>query len=346
MLKTTLGINTYLILKIMKKVQFVPNQDFDISLLEVTAEDAPQLEMFRFVGFESRLVDEIVVIPGNSPRKTAYANGNVDVLEASLTGGWAVKYWPISIFRDDDGAEVLLDGRHTFKALKNLSVYSTPVAIYERIRTGNPVLDSLSDETAMGLAGLYTNAVDGTVNAVQSDFTRMISAACQTDNVPVTGKNVRLLMDICGVNQRYKNQSTITAIYNSIMGQTASSVNIFNTTKEEQTVWIESNKLFGINNFCGVDGVAVRKKALDKNNNYRYAGDILKTYFELNAPVRFIVFSNATDENQIESDRSDIVNRIREIYVNSANHYAERVGHKYGNILHLPQASIDDLNGL
>jgi len=215
----------------MKKVKFVPGQDFDVTSLEVTAEDGPTLRLLEFKGFSVRRVDEIEVSKCNAPRKTEYTHGNVDVLEGSMKEGWAVKLWPLAIFRSADGTEVLFDGRHTLRAMKNIGVYSAPVAIYERAVTGNPVLDSMSDETALGLMGLFINATEGGyVNAVQCDFTRMISAACADESIPLTNKNVRLLMDICGVNIRYNHKPTVTAIYNAITNQTTSSVRVFNTT--------------------------------------------------------------------------------------------------------------------
>jgi len=341
----------------MKKVPFtfksllpsnieLESHDFDISSLEVTEDDGPCLRLFEFKGFGVRPVDEIEVSKCNAPRKTEFTHGNVDVLEASLSEGWAVKLWPISIFRSSEGVETLFDGRHTLRAMKNIGVYSAPVAIYERAKTGNPVLDSLSDETAQGLMGLANNAVDGTTNAVQCDFTRMISAACEDEGIALTGKNVRLLMDISGVNKRYNHKPTITAIYNTITKQTASSTKVFNTTKEEITAFVEHNAFFGTNNVSDVDGVAVRNKVLDHNFNRRYAGDILNWYHESDNGLRVSVASKAPDEARIEADREEIVSLVGQIYVENANHYVSRVREKYGNLINLPVPSIDDLNDL
>lgn len=330
----------------MKKFQFVPGQDFDVTKLEVTAEDGPSLRLLEFKGFGTRVVDSIQVSKCNAPRKTEYTHGNVDVLEASLSEGWAVKMWPLAIFRSADGQETLFDGRHTLRALKNIGVYSAPVAIYERVMTGNPVLDSLSDETALGLMGLYINATDGTTNAVNSDFVRMISAACEDESLPLTGKNVKLLMDVSGVNKRYKHKPTITAIYNSITKQTSSSTKVFNTTKEEIKEYVQSSTFFGMNNYSADDGVAVRNKIIDHEFNYRYAGDILKWYFQSDSGLRVSCASKANDETRIESDRKEITDFVEEIYVNSANHYATRLQEKFGSLINLPTPSLDDLDDL
>lgn len=330
----------------MKKVKFVSGQDFDVSYLEVTEEDGPNLRLFKFVGFAPRVVDALKVSKCNSPRKAEYTHGNVDVLEASMSNGWAVKLWPVSIFRYSNGDEVLFDGRHTLRAMKNLNIYSAPTAIYERIKTGNPVLDSLSDETAMGLMGLYINAIAGTTNAVQSDFVRMISAACRDEGIALTGKNVKLLMDISGVNERYTKQNTITAIYNAVTKQTASSTKVFNTTKEEMKEYVQGDSFFGINNISPVDGVAVRMKVMDHQFNYRYAGDILKWYFQSDSGLRVALGSKATDETRIEADRVEIVDMVEDIYVNSAKHYASILTKKFGSFINLPDPSLDDLDGL
>lgn len=330
----------------MKKVKFVPGQDFDVTSLEVTAEDGPTLRLLEFKGFSVRRVDEIEVSKCNAPRKTEYTHGNVDVLEGSMKEGWAVKLWPLAIFRSADGTEVLFDGRHTLRAMKNIGVYSAPVAIYERVVTGNPVLDSMSDETALGLMGLFINATDGTTNAVNSDFTRMISAACADEGIPLTNKNVRLLMDVCGVNIRYNHKPTISGIYNAITQQTSSSVRVFNTTKEEVKKYIIDNPFFGYNNTSDEDGVTLRTKIIDHQFNYRYAGDILRWYFESENGLRVAVSSKAGDEKKIEDEREEILSYIEEIYLNNAKHYASRLREKFGSLINLPEPSLDDLNGL
>ena len=330
----------------MKKFQFIPGQDFDVTKLEVTSEDGPSLRLLKFVAFSARNVDSIQVSKCNSPRKTEYTHGNVDVLEASMSEGWAVKLWPLSIFRSANGEEVLFDGRHTLRAMKNIGVYSPPVAVYERVMTGNPVLDSISDETALGLMGLYINATDGTTNAVNSDFTRMISAACADEAIPLTNKNVRLLMDVCGVNIRYNHKPTISGIYNAITNQTTSSVRVFNTTKEEVKQYVSDNPFFGYNNTSDEDGSSLRMKIIDHQFNYRYAGDISRWYFESEDGLRVAVSSKADDEKQIEDEREEIVNFVEEIYVNSATHYASRLKKMFGSLINLPEPSLDDLEGL
>lgn len=332
----------------MKKIKFIPNQDFDITKLEVDVEDGPNLRLFEFKGFGPRQVDNVKVSTCNAPRKTEYTHGNVDALEGSLKEGWAVKLWPLAVFRFADGTEVLFDGRHTLRAMKNIEVYSGPVAIYERRLTGNPVLDSMSDQTALGLMGLFINATEGgTVNAVQCDFTRMITAACADESIPLTNKNVRLLMDVCGVNIRYNHKPTISAIYNAITQQTSSSLRVFNTTKEEVKQYVSDNPFFGYNTSSNEDGFSLRTKIIDHQFNYRYAGDILRWYFESSpAGLRVAVSSKAADEHKIEEERKEILNYIEEIYLNSSRHYSSRLDDKFGSLVNFPKPSLDDLKNL
>lgn len=330
----------------MKKTPFVPGQDFDIQKLEVTAEDGPVLRLLKFTGFASRVVDTIVVSNCNAPRKVEFTHGNIDVLEASLKDGWAVKLWTLAIFRSSTGEETLFDRRHTLRALKNIGVYSAPVAIYERVMTGNPLLDSLSDETVLGLMGLYINATDGTTNAVNSDFIRMILAACAEESIPLTGKNVKLLMDLCGVNERYNHQATITSIYNAVTRQTSSSTKVFNTTKEEMREYIQTNPFFGLNGVSDEDGKILRHKVMHHEFNYRYAGDILKWYFDSEDGARITLGSKANDETRIEADRVEILQMVEEIYVNNAKHYASILKQKFGSLINLPEPSLDDLANL
>ena len=77
-----------------------------------------------------------------------------------------------------------------------------PVALYVRKVTGVEVLDKLSDNSAMSLAGLRANATDNSENAGTNDF-HIIRRLMDDDNIPVTKKNVDILLDAAGINERY-----------------------------------------------------------------------------------------------------------------------------------------------
>ena len=85
--------------------------------------------------------------------------------------------------------------------------------------TGVEVLDKLSDNSAMSLMGLRANATDNSENAGTKDF-HIIRRLMDDDNIPVTKKNVDILLDAAGINERYPNYfetSTIGAIRNAIL---------------------------------------------------------------------------------------------------------------------------------
>ena len=77
-----------------------------------------------------------------------------------------------------------------------------PVALYVRKVTGVEVLDKLSDNSAMSLMGLRANATDNSENAGTKDF-HIIRRLMDDDNIPVTKKNVDILLDAAGINERY-----------------------------------------------------------------------------------------------------------------------------------------------
>ena len=160
----------------MKKIKVHSGQVFPVHSVEVTAEDGPQYPLLQLIddNFVPRLTSKIVPTTANYPRKTELAKGNLDVLIASTKEGWAVKQWPFSVFVDDDGNESLFDHRHLLKAVKENNYHSVPVALYVRKDTGNELYDNLSHNSALSLMGLYANAIDGTVNAVQNDFINVV----------------------------------------------------------------------------------------------------------------------------------------------------------------------------
>ena len=126
---------------------------------------------------------------------------------------------PISIFVDAAGNEFQFDHRHLLRALIENNWIHAPVALYKRKTTGVEVLDKLSDNSAMSLMGLRANATDNSENAGTKDF-HIIRRLMENDGIPITKKNVDILLDAAGVNERYPkggHKSTIGAIRNSIL---------------------------------------------------------------------------------------------------------------------------------
>ena len=328
----------------MKKTKITSNTQLS-EMIEVTQEDGPNYPLLDFKGFGSRVPAKITPTTANYPRKTENAKGNVDVLTASTKEGWATKSWPFSIFDGDNGEE-LFDHRHLLKGVKENSYPQVPVALYNRKRTGNEILDGLKDSSVLTLSGLYVNATDGTVNAVQNDFVNAIKLVIEENDLPLTREVVDEILSVTGVSSRYSHTPTITAIKNAILDRTTKSTKVFNTTKEEQKDFIKSNPLFGNNNYSSVDGVATRSKTIDASYTYRYAGDILRYAFQAwlkNEKVRVIVSSMAEHESIIEEERNTIITVMGEVFSGPINFFREKIQRTFGNMITLPQVSIEDL---
>lgn len=330
----------------MKKIKVTSSSKIS-ELIEVSPEDGPDYPLLSFKDFSVRVLNKIIPTKANYPRKTEKSKGNVDVLIASTFGQrWAPKSWPLSIFVCENKEEELFDGRHTLKALIENMFPLAPVSLYERKKTGNDLLDGIKDSSVLTLMGLYVNATDGTVNAVQDDFVNVVKHVIEENNLPLTKEVVNELLVVTGVKERYSYPGTITSIKNAILDKKNKSTKVFNTTKEEQKDWIKSNSFFGNNNYSSIDGVAVRSKVLDGQFTYRYAGDILKWAFQSwtkNEKVRVLVYSNAEHESQIEEERAEIITVMEEIFIGPINFFSQKITSMFGGLVTLPKVSISDL---
>jgi hypothetical protein len=332
----------------MKKVKVNPGQIFPTHILEVNGEDGPQYSLLELIdnSFSSRLVSEITPTTANYPRKTELAKGNVDVLTASTKEGWGVKQWPFSIFVDDQGNESLFDHRHLLRAVKANNYLSVPVALYRRKKTGNDLYDSLSNNSVLSLMGLFVNATDGTTNAVQNDFVNVVKLVIEDEGLPFTKDNAQELLEVCGIQSRYAHKPVITAIENAILDRKTKSTKVFNTTKEEIKEWMNTRPFFGSNNYSSVDGVATRHKVLDSQFTYRYAGDILKWAFaawKKGETVRVLCNSYAEHESEIESEREEIIEVMKDIFSQPINFYCEKLRAQFGGMINPPTISLDEL---
>ena len=94
-------------------------------------------------------------------------------------------------------------------------------------------------------------------------------------------------------------------------------------------------------------GHQVAIKILDKQFTYRYAGDILKWAFAArgkNENLRVICSSKAEHESQIEEERIEIIECMKEIFLNPVNVYRDMIETQFSQIgLTLPVVSIEDL---
>jgi hypothetical protein len=335
-----------------KKVFIDQAKPFDLTVLEVDASDSPTYPLLEFVGFGVKMIMDIVTTVANYPRKNEICQGKLDGLIASTSDYlWLAKSWPISMFIDSEEKEWQFDHRHLKRALSENGWNSAPVAYYRRKVTGNELLDNLSDDSVMTLSGLYVNATDGgnPENASMNDF-KIISRIMEDEQIPRTEKNVNTFLEVSGIYSRFPkkgHKATIGNIRNSIIENKKKSSRVFNTSKVEVQDWIKSNPLFGYNNYSSVDAVATRHKVLDKSFTYRYANDILKWAFEAwvkGERVRICASSYAICESEIEVERQEIVDAIKDILNNTINWYCAKVENMLAMLnVKLPRVDANDL---
>lgn len=335
------------ILKPMKKIKITETTRVT-EMVELTAEDGPQYPLLKFKGFESREPSTIKPTKANYPRKTERSKGNLEVLIASTKEGWAPKCWPVCIFCSENDEE-LFEGRHTLAATRYNEYPQLPASLYERKLTGNDLLDGLKLSSVLSLMGLFANAIDGTTNAVQKDFSYTVKKVIEDEKLPLTRNVVDELLSVTGIHSRYSTVGPVSAIRNAILDRNKKSTKVFNTTKEEQKDWIEANKYFGNNNYSSVDNVAVRSKVLDAKFVYRYAGDILRYAFAAfvkREMVRVLVMSRAEHEQEIESERKEIIEVMEELFLAPINFFRVKLTQFFGTVKmswELPEVSLSDL---
>ena len=212
-----------------------------------------------------------------------------------------------------------------------------------------PLLDGLSDSGVMTLSGLYIHSVEGSENAKMKDY-YIISKIMEDNNIPRTKKNVDRLLEISGIYQRFPSsghKSTIGTIRKFILENKKRSQRVFNTSKDEVKRWMEAHPLFGFNNRSKVDGVLTYHKVLDNSFTYRYANDILRWCFMAwlkGETVRVCASSKSDCEYEIEAERQDIIDAIKDILENTVNWYISWAEKEFSRLgLKLPKLELDQL---
>lgn len=334
-----------------KKIQIAQGCDFPLNSLGVDSTDGPDYPLYEFNGFGSRSTAEIKATSANYPRKSELIQSKLEALIASTHDFyWMVFGWPISIFVDDDGDEYQFDHRHLLRAIKENGWSHAPVAFYRRKKTNIEILDQLSNNSAMTLMGLRANATDNSENAGTQDF-HIIRRLMEDDKIPITKKNVKILLDAAGVHQRYPkggHKSTIGGICNAILETKVKSLRVFNTSEEEIKTWIANNPNFAKNKEAA-DGVKCFHKVLDERFYYRYANDILRwtwAAFTSGQKVRVCSSSYAICEHQIEAERQEMIDTIKDILDNTINWYISWVEErfaKFGGGIILPKVELAKL---
>jgi len=309
-----------------------------MDLLGVEGTHGPNYPLYEFKGFGSRPTNEIKATTANYPRKSELIQSKLEMLIASTANFmWMIFGWPISIFIDAAGNEFQFDHRHLLRALIENKWVHAPVALYVRKVTGNEVLDKLSDNSAMSLMGLRANATDNSENAGTHDF-HIIRRLMEDDNIPITTKNVNILLDASGVHERYPKQGhkgTIGTIRNAILETKVKSLRVFNTSKEEVKEWIHAHAMFEKNKKAA-DGVMCYHKVLDEGFYYRYANDILRwtwKAFATGTTARVCASSYAICEHQIEAEREEMLDTIKDILDNTINWYISWVEERMSSVM-------------
>jgi hypothetical protein len=334
-----------------KKKKVPQDQEFPLDLLKVDSTDGPEYPLFEFKGFGSRPTNEIKATTANYPRKSELIQSKLEMLLASTADFmWMIFGWPISIFVDAAGNEFQFDHRHLLRAMLQNGWIHAPVALYERKVTGIEVLDRLSDDSAMSLMGLRANATDNSENAGTKDF-HILRRLMEDDGIPITTKNVNILLDAAGVNQRYPkggHKSTIGGIRNAILETKVKSLRVFNTSDEEVKHWIANQPNFAKNKLTA-DGFMGYHKVLDERFYYRYANDILRWTWNsivTGTKIRVCASSYAICEHQIEKERQEMVDTIKDILDNTINWYISWVEKRFANVgmkIDLPKVELSKL---
>ena len=127
------------------------------------------------------------------------------------------------------------------------------------------------------------------------------------------------------------------------------SLKVFNTSKSEYIEWVSNHPYFGLNNRSKQDGVLTYHKVLDDSFTYRYANDILRWTFSAwlkGERVRVCASSKAECEQQIETDREEMVTAITSILDNTINWYiswVEKRSAQVGWKVDLPKVELSKL---
>ena len=334
-----------------KKKKVPQDQEFPMDLLGVEGADGPDYPLYEFKGFGSRPTSKIKATTANYPRKSELIQSKLEMLIASTANFmWMVFGWPISIFVDADGNEFQFDHRHLLRALIQNDWIHAPVALYVRKKTGDEVLDKLSDNSAMSLMGLRANATDNSENAGTKDF-HIIRRLMEDDGIAITKKNVDILLNAAGVHQRFPkggHKSTIGGIRNAITETKVKSLRVFNTSDEEVKAWILKEPNFAKNK-AAADGVMCYHKVLDERFYYRYANDILRWTWKAFATgniARVCASSFAICEHQIEAEREEMLDTIKDILDNTINWYIRWVEERFAKVgmkIDLPKVELAKL---
>ena len=282
-----------------------------------TAQDDPLLDfpLLKFIRFSLEYLKHLSATD-NGCRGVSQEKGNVHALNASFhSGGWALKEWPFPFIVADKILKKLIDRRHSFAAAHQLAIQKVPAAEYKLVKDHK--YSFLKLDSIITLAGLYINATDGKVNAVQDHFVFACVRVCQENNLDHTNiKIVRELLNLCGVEKRYNAKAAITTIETKIQNWGEQPTRMTeNSTEGELKDYLDSDGCIFADNKTDKDNTKLLTMVADTNFNKRYAWDLLRHLWQAEEGgyhVRILIQSRKSTALGVTCDRDDLICRTVE----------------------------------
>jgi hypothetical protein len=276
-----------------------------------------------------------IYLPSDLVNTTNHARGTKDVgaeksesLNCLMRDGWDRGIWPIP-FVKVDGLNQIFDRRHTFNSAKKVKAKYIPGAEYERV--SHPDYDWLSDRSVLEIAAVLANIVSlipadtkdhhfihSTVNIIHIEKL-----------VDPSRAQIRQILDLMGIKDRYPYKSTIERIVTSILkelsddGSVASKVS-HTTDEKEINAWLNDSTEFNKN--LETEDTIYISKTMDSGFNNRYASDVIRKMCEAQVnqkKLKVLAYSLHTSSTAIKKDRdtfkeqmSYIWDLIRDVNVN------------------------------
>lgn len=258
-----------------------------------------------------------IYLPSDLVNTTNHARGTKDVgaeksesLNCLMRDGWDRGIWPIP-FVKVDGLNQIFDRRHTFNSAKKVKAKYIPGAEYERV--SHPDYAWLSDRSVLEIAAVLANIVSlipadtkdhhfihSTVNIIHIEKL-----------VDPSRAQIRQILDLMGIKDRYPHKSTIERIVTSILKELSDENSVASkvshtTDKKEIDEWVTNSADF-YDNHETADTIYLLK-ALDHRFNNRYAADVIRKMCEAaqsDKKLKILMYSPHSSSPVIKTDRED-----------------------------------------
>jgi len=281
-----------------------------IDKLLITTEDDPHR---NFPLLRLKKLD--VVPPSTLVNTTNHARGTkdtgsekVEAIICSMRGGWDRTSWPIPYMVISDINQIF-DRRHTLNGTKKVKAKRVPAAEYERV--SHPDYDWLSDLSVLEIAAIRSN-VFSPVPADTKDH-HFIHSTVNIFHIEKikdpTRDQIRQILSLMGIADRYRHKSTIERIVTSILKELSDDSSVASkvshtTDKKEIETWLNDSTEF-YDNYETEDTIYI-SKTMDKGFNNRYASDVLRKMCEARVKqkkLKVLAYSLHTSSTVIKNDR-------------------------------------------